>query len=281
MNTLKGYLKTVYLPSKLDIKPRSAQQLEITVSMFSQWNGGDVLLSELTPELVTDFLRALGTNRSPRTVNNKRQGVVTLWRHAARKGLAPKFDPDDIPRRKLPRRIPTAWTPDEMRLIVSHLRRPWLKTLTIFIYETGTRLSSACLLTWDDWDLQRRMMRLPWETAKTGCEQCVRVSPRTATAIEFLRANSTGPRIFPCPNDKRPIWKELKRSLRAAGLPHTRRDLFQKIRRTNATLTAAATSVETASRQLGHTSTRMTLASYIDVRMLPSVHGSDVLPPLS
>lgn len=279
MQTVTNYILTVYVPSSLDLKLNSARQLVIAASLFNQWAGRDVLLSELSPELVTKFLRSLGeSGRAPRTVNGRRSSIVTVWRHAARRGLAPRFDPADIPRRKAPRRHPTSWTAAEMTAIISHLKHDWLKTLCVFLYETGTRLTAALELTWENWEPERLLMQLPSETAKTGAEQFVRVSERTASRIESLRTDRT--KIFPCPNDRRAIWGELRRACKLAGLPHTRRDLFQKIRRTTATLTAAATSVEIASRQLGHTSARMTLSAYIDPRMMPTVQSVDVLPPL-
>lgn len=280
LTTLRVYLRAVYVPSRLDLKPSSAEQLEVAVSLLTRWRGREVLLSELSPEMVTEFLRSLGdSGKSPRTVNGRRASLITIWRHAARKGFAPRFDLADIPRRKIPRRHPTAWTADEMASIIAHLKRPWLKTMTLFIYETGARLSSTVQLTWDNWHPASRLMQLPIETSKTGLEQFVRVSPRTAERIESLR-NYGQPRIFPCPADRRSIWRELKLACKAAGLPHTRRDLFQKIRRTNATLTAAATSAEVAAKQLGHSSPRMTIAAYIDPRMMPTVQAADVLPSL-
>lgn len=283
LTTLRGYLVTFYVTSKLDLKPASITQLRVAVSLLDQWAGRNVTLAELSPELVTEFLRFLGDNgRSAKTVNGRRGSIVAIWRHAARKGLAPKFDPSDIPRRKEQVRRPTAWTADEMARIIWHVKRPWLRVLCLFLYETGTRLSAATALTWENWNPDLRLMQLPSETAKTGLEQFVRLTPRTAALIDQLRpANSSNSgRIFPCPNDKRSIWRELKQACKDAGLPHSRRDLFQRIRRTTATLLAAATNVETASRQLGHTSTRMTLASYIDPRLLPSIQAADVLPPL-
>lgn len=281
--TVADYLRTIYVPSKLDLKPTSIRQLAISVSLLDQFAGREVTLAELSPMLVTDFLRHLGeSGRSARTVNSKRGALIAIWRHAARRNAAPRFDPFDIPRRKQPRRHPTAWTADEMRRIVANIRRPWLKVLCQFLYETGSRLSAATSLTWDNWDSQTRLMQLPTETAKTGLEQFVRVTQQTADAIDRLRMTSACncSTIFPCPNDRRSMWRELKLACRLAGLSATRRDLFQKIRRTTATLLAAQTSVEVAAKQLGHTSTAMTLTSYIDPRLLPSVQASDVLPPL-
>lgn len=278
--SVREYLRDRYIPSRLDLKRSSAHQLIVAVNLLDRFAGRSVSLSELTPELITSFLRWLGeSGRSPRTVNSRRSAIVTIWRHAARKGFAPRFDHEDVPRRKLPRRHPTAWKPEEMSAIVSHLDRAWLKTLAMFIYETGCRLNSAALLTWNNWNPRSRTMQLPTETAKTGLEQFVRVSESTAARIELLRLGMSD-KIFPCPNDRRPIWRELKAACKAAGLPHTRRDLFQKIRRTTATWTAVATSVDQASRQLGHTSTRMTVENYIDPRFLPVVHAADVLPSL-
>lgn len=281
--TLQSYLQTVYLRAKLDLKPTSACQLSVAVSMLNRWHGRPILLSELSPDLATDWLISLkAASKSPRTINGRRASLITLWRHAARKGLAMKFDLDDVPRFKLPKKLPTAWTIDEMRRLLPHIRYNWLKTFAAFMYETGCRLASATLLTWSDWQPEIRTMVLSAATSKTGIEQRVRVSKSTADAIDLLRPliMDADAKIFPCPSDRRVMWREMRRALKAAGLPATRRDLFQKLRRTNATHTAANSSAEVAQRQLGHTSLRMTVENYIDPTFLPQVQAVDVLPPL-
>lgn len=283
VTTLHDYLQDNYLPKKLDMKPGSAQQLSVAVSLLDKWRGRPVLISELSPELLSVWLRSLkDSGRSPRTVNSRRSSVLTIWRDAAKAGLAPRFDQDDVPKCRLPKRWPTAWAMDELRLILPHFRRPWMKTFTLLLFETGARFSAATLLTWQDWSLSRREIVLPAETAKTALEQRLRVSESLAMSIERLRPPLHDPNavIFPCPKDRRSMWRELKNALQAANLPHTRRDLFQKIRRTNATHTAANSSVDVAQRQLGHTSSRMTIENYIDPRFMPSIQAADVLPPL-
>lgn len=281
--TLRNYLEHVYYRDQLDLKPNSAYQLKVAVSMMDRWHGKPVLLSELSPELIADWLRSLrDSNRSPRTINGRRGAIITIWRHAAKKRLAPRFDVDDVPRLKMPRRLPTAWSVEELRRLLPEIRRPWLRTFVTVLYETGCRLNSGVLLSWADWNPSSRLMRLPVETAKTGIEQRVKVSIKTADALDLMRPLiwTATERIFPCGPDNRPMWRELKRALKAAGLPHTRRDLFQKLRRTNATLTAVASSIEVAQRQLGHTSARQTIAAYIDPTFLPQIHAADVLPPI-
>jgi len=282
-NTLRDYLQHNYLPKKLDMKPGSAHQLSVAVSLLDRWHGQPVLLADLSPLLLAGWLRYLkDSGRAPRTVNSRRSSVLTIWKDAAKAGLAMRFDPDDVPRCKIPKRCPTAWAMDELKSVLPHFHRPWMKTFTLLLFETGARFSAATLLTWQDWSLVRREVVLPAETSKTSLEQRLRVSESLAMSIERLRPLHHDPNaaIFPCPKDRRSMWRELKNALIAANLPHTRRDLFQKIRRTNATHTAANSSVDVAQRQLGHSSSRMTIDNYIDPRFMPSIHAIDVLPPL-
>lgn len=284
MRSLSDYLTAVYVPSKLDLHPSSAVQLRVAINLLDRFTGRATLLTDLSPEMVTSFLRWLGdTGRSARTVNSKRASIVCIWKHAARKKLAPPFDPQDIPRRAAPKKLPTAWTADQLRSIIDNLRFGWLQTFVIVLYESGARLNAASALTWADWDNGNRLLYLQDGTSKTRLQQFVRLSPATAAKLESLRMMHSQPAdtIFPCPKDRRLMWAELRRACQRAGLPHTRRDLFQKIRRTTATLTAANSSVEVASRQLGHTTQRQTLSAYIDPTMLRTVQAVDVLPPLS
>lgn len=278
--TLGAYLTDRYIPAKLDLKAGSAYQLGLAVSLFERWHGSPVEMRSLSAKTVTEFLRHLVTlGRSAATVNSKRISIITIWRHAARNGVAPRFDPTDIPRMKPTKKLPTSWTPPDVAKIILHLKRPWLKVLCQFLYETGTRIGAAAAITWDDWDCRSRMVRLRPEHAKTSEEQFVRVSERLAAKIELLR-HASSVRIFPIPANKRFIRLELKAACKAAGLPYSRRDGFQKLRRTCATWTAANSSAEVAARQLGHASVRTTLQFYIDPRFLPQIHAADILPPL-
>ena len=280
--TLRQYLDQ-YRRSRLDLKDASAEQLSVAVNLLDNWQGSPVQLSALSTDLLSDWLHHLKqSGRSPRTINGRRASIITLWKHAAKKKLAPAFDPDDVPRIKTPRRLPTSWSVDDMRKMLPHIEDSWLKTFISFIYETGCRLSSATLLTWSDWDSERRIMTLPSETSKTGIEQRVKVSKTTADSIDLLKPLIAvkSSKIFPCQRDKRPMWRRLRKALKAAGLPHGRRDLFQKIRRTNATQAAVHGSPEIAQRQLGHTTLRQTLDAYIDPTFLVNVHAVDILPTL-
>ena len=74
------------------------------------------------------------------------------------------------------------------------------------------------------------------------------------------------------------LERRYRKILKRAGLPSGARDLFHKIRRTNATYTADSAGEEAAQKQLGHSHIGLTRKSYIDPRLLKRDQNADALP---
>lgn len=150
----------------------------------------------------------------------------------------------------------------------------WWVALVLFIYDTGTRIGATLQIEPADIDLDQGFVTLRGDVAKTGLEQVLRLSPQTVTAIREIYD----------PKAKRvwfwglssPIQRSLGSILAKAGLPTGRESKFHRIRKTCASLTAAAGRRDLAQSTLGHTTGAMTNA-YIDKRALPIESAADVL----
>lgn len=291
--TLHSFLNEVYIPSRLDLSDKSADQCRIAVRLLDRWNGHPVTLKQLSASLILKWLKSMAeAGRASATVNAKRGLILTIWRFAAKKRLAPKVpDLDELPKKRETKRLPEAWSVEEMNRLLevcSSLtgqcrcngidRRKFWSTLILFCYETGCRLTAALSVRVSELDLVNGTVLLRCEAAKTKIEQRHRLSPYL---IERLKEHLTDRElIWPWSQCHRRLWPYLKKILKLAGLSHDRRSLFHKIRRTTATWSAVHGSVDLARQTLGHTSEKMTIERYIDPRYFRPQEAIDVLPKL-
>ena len=156
------------------------------------------------------------------------------------------------------------------------MRSAWWRSLVLFLYDTGARLSAALAVRPSDLSMANRCVVLSGETAKTRLEQVVNLSDQTIAAVAG-HYEATRNAVWPWPYNRRLIWVRLKRVLCEAGLPADRDRMFHCFRRTTATLSAANGSIDVARRQLGHTSEAMTRL-YVNESALQQTQAVDVLP---
>lgn len=114
---LRDFLFEVYLPSRPQLQADSIEQLQKATELVDQWAGEPVAVGELSEGLVCRFLHHYASSHAAATTNSKRRMVLTLWRAAHKRGLAPP--PADIPKVKEPKRLPKAWTVDEVARILA------------------------------------------------------------------------------------------------------------------------------------------------------------------
>lgn len=304
---LLSELTEAYIKSpRRGLKKNSADQLRYSVKGFGRWLREVPTTKHLNAETVNQFVEWRQTNHSSQTVKRSRMHLILLWRFAARQKLvATKPDVDDVPTVTVKRKNPTAWTLPELEKLLAACRllhgnmpaldqipkngRPpnyhffrgphrwqWWSSLVLFLYDTGARLSAAMAVTPADIDLERGVVVLRGDAAKTGIEQVLRLSRQTVDAIR-LHFDPKLPTVWHWGFAWRALFEHFTKIIKSAGLPadHTRK--FHCLRRTCATLTAAAGYREVAQSTLGHTSGEMT-ARYIDQRAAPTKCAADVLP---
>ena len=292
-----------YIAHRPGLKSSSAEQIECSVKAFDRFleRSGDI--SDLTEETLTRFISSRLLIRSQSTVKRERVNLVVLWRFAARKKLIPSPPVEGIPAVKIARRSAVAWTVGEITRILATcdtlegrlrsesdrqrrrwvqsaytgpLRAKWWASLILFLYDSGARIGATLQITPADIDLGRGLVTLRSDSAKTGLEQVLRLSPQTVAAIRDIY-DGQAKQVWQWLGAREMLYAALGKILDKAGLPKDRSRKFHCFRRTCATLTAVAGRRDLSQSTLGHTTPTMT-SRYIDARALPIQSAADVLP---
>lgn len=300
---LLSTLQKTYVAFRPDLKPGSADQLLYSVNSFDRFLERQSTIADLTDETLIRFMSWRLGNGSQKTVRRERGNLCTLWRFAARKKLSPSPPAEGIPTVKVTRRNAIAWTLAEVTKILAAcdqlegrirsesdrrrsrfvrddytgpLQSQWWASLVLFAFDTGTRVGAMLQIAPSDIDLERGLVTLRGEVAKTGLEQVLRLSSQTVTAIRAIY-DPQAKVVWSWNSARRDLYLKLSQILKRAGLPHDRYRKFHCLRRTTATLTAAAGRRDLAQTTLGHTTPTMT-DGYIDKRALPIESAANVLP---
>lgn len=286
--TVRTYFETKYVPSNLNLSDTAAEQYRIALRQLDKFNSVPVKLTELSESLVLGFVRwCIASGRSERTANNKRQAVLTLWRHAANETKLISAPPK-IAKVIEPGRIVQAWTIEEVSRLLDAVAfctevrgwdaRHW-RALILVIYDTSHRIGAVLKATRDALDMRRGTLLLKAEWTKQKRDILHKLHPDTLAALSAL-PQTKSPLLFCWPLRRRAIWDAFRMILAAAGLRATRKDLFHKLRRTSFTYVFALLGEQAARDHAGH-ATNLT-ASYLDKQLLSELRETpspvDVLP---
>jgi integrase len=287
---LSAFFEREYLPHRLaGASPNTIRLHENALYHFYRFLKRPAQLRDFNNNTVTALLAWMATQTdrrkellSPVTCNKVLKQLLALWRYAALKHLV--ADLPDVRNLREPKRVPTAWTVEQMGLILDACReahgfisgikaRLYWTALVLTLYDTGLRSGAAWAIRRANVDQMARLIYVPAETQKNRQDQLVRISPQTVEAIQKIWLPE---RELLFPWDLNPLykWNKFRRILKPTGLPTTRRDLFQRIRRTTATLCKAGGA--DATEQLGHSSDAITRRHYLAPNI--SRQAADVLP---
>jgi integrase len=271
-----------------DLADSSVEQLKLRAKLLTEFAGGSLCLCRLTDELVNRWLVSRQQKGlSPDTVHADRAKILTLWRAAADAGLCKP--PGKIRRIKRPRKIPRAFTHDDVAKLLAVVNRMrgniksrvngklWDSGVSrrlywaAFIrsgYDSGLRRSDLLSIE-RDWIRDGSCCIVQ---SKTGKVIHRRFRPETMQAIDALCAGrKTGP-IW-CGYPTRRVWcQAFKRLCKRAGVDGSAKWL----RRSGASYTAREHGKDAAKQFLGHATDHVADASYLD----PAIaFPSPVMPP--
>jgi integrase len=283
--TLLQFVHGVYLPGHF-LSDRTARQLCAVAERFEAW-AGPLALPKITESKLTAFLKHLaGLKLEGRTLNNRRQELLTILRYAWKKRYIREI-PRDVPRMPQPRRTPAAWTIEEVNRLLAVSARTagmigscrasdWWVALELLLYWSGARPGDALAATPDDVDLRRALWRCNGH--KTGKEHLYELHPSCVAAVERIYAPER-PRLFYWPYSANHICVAFRRLVKAAGIRYDPRpcQLFYRLRRTNLTYCWAADPA-IATRQADHSSPEITRLHYVDPTIARCRTAVDVLP---
>ena len=270
-----------------------AQKYRRHIQWLSYLLGRPAKLVDLNDDSITKVMQWVAAKgRSPATVNIAREQLMALANFANRRGMI-RVVPDVAPMKEF-KPSPTTWSPAELEKLLAAIRadyvydgkrrfykkpiagvdaRLWWEALIRTMLDCATRIGALLQVRWDDINLERGIIHIRAETQKNKEAQQHPLKPET---VALLRAIKSPERevVFYWPRDIMLVWRDLKRLLRSAGLPHGRRDMFHKLRRTTATVYEKAG--YNATSLLGHSSRKVT-ECYLDPTVLTVKPASEVM----
>jgi integrase/recombinase XerD len=133
---------------------------------------------------------------------------------------------DDLPRPKVPVRLPVVPSRDEVKRLLKAVRSLKYRTILTVAYGAGLRVTEVCRLQVPDIDSEQMVLRI--RGGKGGKDRLVPLSPRMLIALRRYWAKERPPSscLFPGRQPETPISKDavrkvLKRAVQEAGLAKT------------------------------------------------------------
>ena len=288
--TLEHFLDNGYLRGRW-LDPKTRQQMLISVGLLDRWaeetkRPAPVPIAALSRDLLIDWMEWLRRDRSPKTVNNKRGDVMTLWREANAQG---KCGPVDTVRKlPEPRRQPVAWTIKQVEAIFDECNRmsgtwqgvpvglAWRIGFLLF-WDTAGRLNEVLLAEMKDLRTADGTLYVPAEHRKG--KRADKIYPLHRQTWEAILESLPSDRrlVFPFPWKRGQIWYHLKRILRSAGLPDDRAHMFHCFRRSAESYAARDRGAQWAADAVGH-SLQVAKRHYISDAIAPGPSLIDALP---
>jgi len=294
--TLMEFFDTVYLRAR-PLSEDGKHTYRAAISQLQRFAGRELDLTEVSADLIADFMAAYREKWSASSTNNKRAHLLVIWRFAYRRKLHPVEPPDnhDLPKVKEPRREPKAWTTEEYGRLLAAAERMavdvqngltwgpahWKAFLLVQLdtaHRRGALLSypsmTPPILTTRRDQVRDGFLTVLAEHTKQHADTVHKLHPDTLAAIEGLPPHTL---LFPWPYAERMLDDRYRVLVALAGFTPGRKTGTHKNRRTSATAVAAKAGITAAARHCGHSTERMTIANYVDKAQMPSIHGCDVI----
>lgn len=169
-------------------------------------------IADLRAEEMSPWLRALPG--APRTRNNMRRSICTLFHFARSHGYLPKHLPteaDDLPKAKEVPGEEAVFTPDQMRQILGAANGEQIVWLTLGGF-AGLRSSEIERLDWQSIDIQSGYIKIVAAKTKKSRRRLVPILPNLAAWLQPYR-KTTG-RVL----GDQEIWKDVTAMGKRIGL---------------------------------------------------------------
>lgn len=289
MMTLYEFFETVYAPLRLRGKSENTTRLyHCTIRSFEKWLERRATLADLDDLVVSRFLAKRASERSAFTSEKERTQLLSLWRFACDRGLH-KTRPC-VPPATLPERIPTAWTVEQIRSLISATNTEpgeidgvpaslWYRALISVLWESAERVGA--ILSVQVLDYQQGMLLVRSEFRKgRKRDKLYSLSVETQHLIDQMcRGKSPTAEIFSWGKVRNSLWHSFGRVVKRAGLDGGRKTKFHMIRRSAATHFTARGGDATA--LLDHSNPKITKLYYLAPQFLETgPKPCDVLPKI-
>jgi len=257
-------------------------QYRFALNNLGEFVGHEPTIEDLTDDNVAGMMGLLLRQKlSPKTINERRGRINALWTWLAKRGAVKTFPTTQaMPE---PERAPLAWTRDEIGRILRECdveggriagvpARLWWVSLHNVCWDSGERIGALLEARWEH--LRQDYLTLPAEIRKGGrCDRVYHLHADTLATLERIRQPERA-LIWPWDRSPNILWARYKSILKRAGLPHDRKSMFHRMRKSVASHYAAAGGNATA--LLGHSDARTTRA-YLDPTICPAPQAIDHL----
>lgn len=283
------YLFDLYARHKLPMAAEHTRyRYTYALSLYRDYLEREPMLTDLEDTSVSACVGWIIRTRrlSAATASKFRDCILAAWRFGARKGIVSHWP--DVPDVVVPRRIPVAWTRQELAKLWDYLRRMpgelagipaslWFCSLHACLFDSGERIGALLRTEWSQVDLRDGWLVVKAETRKGGLsDKLSKLHPRTCELLEQI-VYPERKLVWPWPFAKHYLWVQYGQILRRAGLPSGRERKFHCMRRACATHLTALAGEGAAQEALGHNDARMTRDHYVDSRQVPKKYPSDIL----
>jgi integrase len=173
----------------------NVDQLERNLKKLPAHCGENTILADVTPAQLESYISGHGP-RSSRYRHNIRRSIISFFRWARTRGHLPETVTTAAERTEKPiltRKIPATYTPEELRIILTHCRpehRVWF-ALQAWAGMRGDELLSPSPakspLAWSDIDLKNNIITVRPETAKTKHKRVIPICPALSAILRAAK----------------------------------------------------------------------------------------------
>jgi site-specific recombinase XerD len=254
-----------YLLAKPELRDKSKVKYENIILQFKEFCKGRKinLISDFTPDYATEFYNVIQANDpKPKTVNAYLSLIRSLFKSELIKGHIGKNPFDHVNNLRVSKKVPDYYTQAELdAFFKQEMESEYRNAFTGFL-NTGMRFEELANLTWDDVDLEKKLIKVQSKGEfRTKTFNSERSIPMTKPLYKLLKklsvkkANAVYP--FPTPDGGKLEERRLLRVCKAIGKAAkiTSRVYIHKFRHTFAShLVQRGVAIEAIQKLLGHSS---------------------------
>lgn len=283
---LREFFDVHFAPVKLALAcTQTVYQYGLNMQRFDEFLGKSATLSDLTDQNIGQACQWLMRKKqlSISSASKLRENLCTLWKFAFAKQMVQSLPV--IPHIREPRRIPRAWSREELTTLWQYLSKLpgvigdipeniWYQSLVAVLWDTGERIGAVWQVAWPQVDLDGGWMTVRAEQRKgRKSDRLYKLRPETIALLRQIQ--QTHGRVWPWPFCETYLWQRWKQLLRRAGLPDGREFAFHCFRKSVGSHIAAAGG--NAQQALDHASQETTTLIYLDPRIVKPPQPSDLL----
>jgi site-specific recombinase XerD len=214
-----------YLLAKPELRKKSKVKYENIILQFKEFCKGRKinLISDFTPDYATEFYNVIQANDpKPKTVNAYLSLIRSLFRSELIKGHIGKNPFDHVNNLRVSKKVPDYYSQAELEAFFKQeMPEEYRNAFTGFL-NTGMRFEELANLTWDDVDLEKRLVKVQSKGEfRTKTFNSERSIPMTKPLYELLKklsvkkANEVYP--FPTPDGGKLEERRLLRVCKEIG----------------------------------------------------------------